>query len=110
MSRSYRKKPYISVCNDRNGSSGVWKRDYNRAFRRTSKHKLKKAMLNDYEDYFYEELYKLMIANPWLGPSDGWYYYPMMSLDEYTKYPCRRWFPNTYEEYKQKYYLDVLRK
>ena len=110
MSRSYRKKPYISVYNDRNGSSGIWKRDYNRAFRRVSKQKLHKARLSDYEDYFYEELYKLVIADPWLSPSDGWYYYPKMSLDKYTNHPRRHWLPNTYEEYLKDYYLTVLRK
>lgn len=110
MSRSYRKKPYISVCNDGNGSSGIWKRDYNRAFRRVSKHKLNKARLNDYEDYFYEELYKVVIANPWLGPSDGWYYYPKMSLDEYTNSARKFFRSSTYEEYLKNYYLTVLRK
>lgn len=108
MSRSYKKTPYVSNLCCR--SQKRWKTRYNRTFRRASRHNLFKARLIDYEDYYYEELYKLNYADSWSSPADGFHYYPMFSLDEFL---VSGWYfgqYSSYEEYKKYYFLRVLAK
>lgn len=94
MSRSF-KKPVanttwirIPCCVVSHGKMKKWKQTYNRKIRHYNNYLVRQILITNninLTDLLIYSFKKTLIADPWGGPGDGWYYNTILEYTDYIK-------------------------